>query len=299
MLTPSLGSEWIMNVNRCLGTIAPMLLACAGMTGCVAPIEAPTDLDALSRFMFVNAVEGGEGEREAALIELESLLSQTDPLGSIHDRKWRHEPMTAQDVEGLDDSVGDPAMTVGVSVLGFSEMPVEAHIRLHSDAERALELAETEPMSVEYSRQFIQPQDPQCLSLERCNGIQTQNEVLRKSGLDRVTVIFRKDFFTHTFTDEDGLERIAMISKSWQFGANREPGTDKEKDKGVLQSYNVDVWLSAPQGGTFRYQANWSETKIVPAVGEDVLGALVASSIDGIIAQTDDVIETWYPEFSR
>lgn len=251
------------------------------------PPQAPTEVDDLTRFLFR---EWGHEDPEVlqdGMVKLEAFLQQIDFSNDLYNRSFQLDSCTAEDVAHVPTPEGqDPATTVGMAVAYESRWSVDDHVRLQVEAKL---LPEAEPSAKKYTRRFIEPKDPSCLSSGECDAIYTENDITRDNMAMTIDLMLHKDFKWVEMPDG----RRAIVSRSWN------PRVFKESsgDNAILQSYTVDVWLERPGGKTWRYQALYQDSTIT-LLGitpePDTIVATVTSATDDMFKATDNVIGKHY-----
>ena len=261
-------------------SIAAGILA---LTGCKAPVEAPAELNDLSRYMYREWENEDPEVLTAGLSNLEPfLLAEVDYEGDSQDRSFTLTPIEEADLHAISwPTDRNPADTLALSVTAMSPWPVTDHARLQVEVDQT----PTEPTAKTYERTFPQTSDPTCLPEQSCDTIVSINNARRENALLSVDFVLNKDFrWTTTSDGRDVLIARSWFDQSW------------EGDGGstmLWQSYSTDIWIEQPDGGTLRYQALWSESD-VGSSGDDVVLGTLRYSIDKIFKAGDDSIEELY-----
>ncbi len=232
-----------------LRAFAPFVLVGA----CAPPPEAPVELGALSRYLFQHF---DDVETTAdGLLNLEDLLlaAEVEPTTPVDDRVWTLPAMDIHDVSLLPKRPPrDPAGVLGLGSAFVSAWSASCHAQVHV-AEDQLPV---EPNAVTYVRRFPFDDDPSCFPERRCEQVHAVSEVTRSNIVLTLDFELHKTYRWTDVTDTDGAVRAAIVARSWSEESFEGRG-------GTLwQSYATDIWLPRPDGGTWRYQAHWSETEI-------------------------------------
>ncbi len=266
--------------------------------GCVPPVEAPADIEELGPFLYREWDAEQEEVLAAGVSQLWRFIhDHADFEAPLKDRRWSHEAPTAEDLVDVARPDRDPAAVAGVSVAGLSIWPIDDHLRAQSDPDRADDMSALEPSATSYLREFPDTPDPDCFVQDTCARLPTFNTIVRNQVVAKTLIHLNKDFRRLTFVDDEGVERRAMVARSWQEAPSVPASGDKEADEAgtsVLQSYSIDVWLE-DGAQTVRFQLTWTETKLLgDIVGPDLVRATVAGGIQDIYETTDELLGEWY-----
>jgi hypothetical protein len=224
-----------------------------------------------------------------AVRQLESVLADVDPDGSLVDRSSEPERLTDADVDGYGEHPDlDPALAIGVSVTHFSAEPMAGHVRVQTLADQT----PIEPNSPEvYDRILLEGAD--CWADVSCEFLRTENPLIKDNAAMTLDYTLWKDFRWvdlnlpspsevpdgETATN-DGDPRWAIVGTSWI-----KEETVAQDGTSILQSYSLEVWIPSDDG-TLRNMALWSETD--SSFSEDIIASTTRSGIQGIFDAADE-----------
>ncbi len=236
-------------------------------------IEAPEELTELSPFLF--AQHGGD-ERvlQDAVDNLRVGLAQLDLDGTRQERAWIPDALTVDAVLGLGPEESDPADCVSAGLLGRTAFGPEDHAEFAISGDQMA----AEPTATDYSRTFLEPEDPSCFPGQVCGMLVTVNDVRRENALYAVRFDLHKDY---RWVGDD-----ALIARSWLDRVY--PG--EAGNTALLQSYVVDVVLIQDEGEFLRFQVVWGQVDLGLDVADDTSRAIMRQAVDALIEQTDEAI---------
>jgi len=253
-----------------------MVLVCL-LGGCNKTVEAPTSLSDLSRFLFREF----ESEPEVVASGLANLRGLFGELGTETDA-YSLDPLTAEDMEGLDRPDRNLNDMVSLGVLKDSPWPVEDHpLYITLDSLVGLSTA-----AESYDRVFTNTDDPSCFLDRSCEYLRTENSVHRKNFFIDMTYFFYKDF--RWVTEDTGED--AIISRSWMVDSH---SGDSGKNN-MWQMFEVEAWLSNG-AQTWRLYVGYQEGEYA-GVSDDVARGIVQNGIHSSLEAYDGYIEDSYSE---
>ncbi len=180
--------------------LVPLLLA-VPLGACSTP-EAPTELSDLSRFMIREFHSEDSATLRAGATNFAALLDAADYSGDARERSRLPEPLTPEDVVGLERPEGTVLEdTTDVALFFASRHPVAAHTEFTGSEDQL----PAEPSAVGYEREFLEGAD--CFPAGECGLMRTVNTVTRENFLFSMEFVLRKEF--RTLETEDG--RAAMV----------------------------------------------------------------------------------------
>jgi hypothetical protein len=208
-----------------------------GLLGCQRPVEAPTEMDELSRFLLRDfEVEEPEG-LALGLDHLRPLLEDAPEEG------WSLGPLSLLDLGDLSPPDGrDPADARGLAVVHASPHPVADHVAL-----MLLEdMTPCSPTADSYDRSFLEGQE--CFAGAGCEYLRTVNEITRSNLMMSMGFTLYEDY---------RWVEGAVLSRNW-IAASAHGDEDSNH---LWQDWEVEVWLPSEDGGTLRLWAMWTEAE--------------------------------------
>lgn len=235
--------------------------------GCRESAQAPAEISELTRFL---AVELDNEDPQVMRSGIEQLYAHLETLdieeGSLVDeRSWLLQGLTEEDLAALDRPDRDPGLTLNIGIVGAEDHSIDEHAPYMMWADQTVLNSGIEY----YTREFPEDADGGCFVEASCERILTFNHAIRKNA---VYEVYYESFKVWRWIElEDGRRAVsafAWFPQSW-------PTTNGHEGH-LWQSYEVDVWLEAPDGGVWRYYAGYSESDIVE--GEDLVLGTVRSA---------------------
>ncbi len=243
----------------------PLLLAWAG---CAPPELAPDDIDALSRWLYVEQEAATDAELAEGVLNLAAFADGLD-FEDDDAPTFGISPLARADVEALVEHDRDPAATIGVGVFHLSPHGVDPHAEVLALADQTV----VEPDAVSFWRTFEEG-DADCWVARTCTRALTVNDVVRENALYSATYVIYKEMRWVPLPDG-----WAIASRSWLPSPTNEDGLVP-----IYQSYDLDLYVQRG-GGTLRWHVTWQETD-VPGVSDDGVANVVAMGIA-------DMYEAW------
>lgn len=239
------------------------------MVGCKEAIVAPTELNELSRFLFVEWDNEDPEVMSAGVTGFDTWSAgvERSPDASLEDRFYSITPITRPDVEGLVNHDLDPAAAPAVAVITTSAFDVADHAGLFGLADQR----PLEPSSPDRYDRVITDGDPDCFAErgEGCETLASSNDINRKNVLVNVDYVLTKVW---RWVDlEDGRQAIAARAYTPDEGSSADP------EKYIKQVYTIELWIPT-DSGTTRWLVTWQEAEL--GLDEDTVESLVASSMD-------------------
>ena len=250
------------------------LVLVMALVGCKSPLEAPSDLEDLTRWMFIewedpDALAAGAGNL------LDFAQAEVDFAADWEGRSYESGALGAGAAEGLVNHDRDSADTNSVVLFFSSRYPAEDHLQ-HIKME---DQTPVEPSSSElYNRAFIE-NDPGCIADGSCDFMRSMNDVRRDNVLYTIDYPMRKDWRWVTI---EGVGD-ALCARSF----NLESASGNLID--LLQGYSIDIFL--PDGdGSLRMQSTWQEMEMGGLDAEDV-AKTIAKGIDDQLEVHDEWLD--------
>jgi len=228
------GTLWPTPVTRPTTVIFPLLI---GLLACKHPVEAPTEMDELTRYL----LREFEAEDPAGLmVGLDNLRPL---LAEAPDEGWSLTAPNLEDLGDLQPPEGlDPGDAQGLAVVYDSPHPVADHVAL-----MLLEdLTPVSPTAETYARSFTEGQD--CFEDGGCEFLRTVNEIYRSNLLMSMGFTLYEDY---------RWVGDAVLSRNWI----AESAHGDEASNHLWQDWEIEVWLPTDEGGTLRLWAMWTQAE--------------------------------------
>jgi len=259
------------------GAACATLVGALTLAGCPAPIEAPTELSDLARYMVREFDAEDPAVRVAGADNFAALLDGVDFSASTPDRSTIPSSLSSDDVADLtrppDTSLAD---TTDVTLFYGSRHPVSTHA--------AFTLVENqidaEPSTAAYTRSFLDGED--CFEDGSCDRLSTVNAVSRENALFALDFTLFKDF--RRFATTDG--RDVLVSRAWTV----EPFEASRGTAVLRQSWTLDVFVDGPDGA-LRFRGNWAETTFDPPIDEDIARNTTRSGMQNGHERADEALD--------
>jgi hypothetical protein len=139
-----------------------------------------------------------------------------------------------------------------------------------------------------FDRSFLEGGD--CFATRACDVLRTWNDITKTAAFGVIIpYAYEKDYRRVYYTDADGESREAVVSRGWV----EQVSLSDDGANGILQSYNLDVFLAQPDGGVVRVQAQWAEMKlsIDDFVTDEFLFDQLIDGLQGVFTDTDAAID--------
>ena len=250
-------------MTRPTAMLLPLLL---GLLACKHPVEAPTEMDDLARFLLR---EFEAADPEGLAVGLDNLRPLLD---AAPDEGWSLTPLSLDDLGDLVPPEGrDPAAAKGLAVVYASPHPIADHVEL-----MLLEdLTPVSPTAESYDRSFLEGQD--CFSGAGCEFLRTRNEIFRENLLMQMGFTLYEDYRW-----VDG----AVLSRNWI----AESAHGDSDSNHLWQDWEVEVWLPTEEGGTQRLWAMWTEAEYA-GVSEELAEISGRAGLISAMETQDELIE--------
>ncbi len=251
--------------------------AMVALGGCAAPVEAPTELSELARYMVREFDAADPAVRVAGADNFAALLDGVDYSASTADRATIPASLEADDVADLSrppDTV--LANTTDVTLFYGSRHPVSAHAAFTV----ADNQVDAEPSTASYVRTLLDGGD--CFGDGSCERMSTVNAVGRENALFALDFTLFKDF--RRLETSDG--RDVLVSRSWT-----QEAFEASRGTAVLrQSWTLDVFVDGPDGAQ-RFRGNWAETTFDPPIDEDIARNTTRNGMQNGHELADEVLD--------
>ena len=245
------------------------------LAACKPPIEAPTELNELSRYLY-REFEAAEPEVMAAgLANLEAWLASLDLTVDTADRSYSLEPLDADDVAGLtrpeDRSLSD---LLGLGIAYDSPYPQADH----DDYVVWADQLSMSPLSAWHTRTF-DGDGASCLPDAGCEVARATDELYKDSLFINVELTLEKDFRWVTMDDGDQ----ALVARAW-FEQSFHGGSGNNH---LWQNHALDVYVPRDDGHTWRWYTTWAESEFSGA-DEDIRTGILRSGIADFLEACDE-----------
>jgi hypothetical protein len=250
---------------------APLLCACK------RPAEAPTELAALTVFLW-EEWDGEDPEAMAAAVtDLRGFVDrEVDLQGGWEDRAFMEVgTMARAEVAPVVEHDFSPAETVGVGLFYASAFGVDRHIR---DLISMEDQTPVEPGSPEHYVRTFTEGTPACLRDRSCEVLSSMNSIERDTFLYELDCDMGKAW--RWVVTEDGTE--ALCARSWNVDENTNDSSVR-----LLQGYGLDIFVPRP-GGVLRYHVTWQQTE--SAVDDEQIKGGIAKGIEDQMGLHDDFL---------
>ncbi|MGC6492958.1 MAG: hypothetical protein ACON5B_08965 [Myxococcota bacterium] len=260
-----------------MSRLAPLMLVVL-CTACRPSLEAPEDLDALSRFLFAHADDADDALLVEGLLNLEPFLDPIKADAALPDRSWS---LTALTLEEAQTATEPPRSLDEVQAVGIALPSVHA-VMAHVDVAMREDQTPVESTAAWYDRVFLDEPNGDCFRDRSCDRIRTNNIVRRDNLLISIDFEQRKDFRWLTLGDRDAVLARAWFEQSWEGDAGATT---------LWQNYGLEALLEQPDGSTHRYQVIWSDAD-VRGIGDDLVLNTLRAGADGIWRDTDKLLDS-------
>ncbi len=257
------------------------LLLLAPGTGCKALVDAPTELNELSAYLFRNFENTDVEVLSSGLCNLDAFFSTVDLDQNYSDLAYSLDPLTMDDLDGIVHPDADPATTLPVGLVTASAFGPREQV----DVILLEDQTPVEPNSPnQYDREFTEPGDPECFRDQDCVLVRSMNDIVKENFLMTIPYQMHKDFRWIEMCEE-GSTNWAVLGKSWC----EDEAWGEGGDNVILQSYSIDVFMPSNDGGV-RYMALWSESDIA-GFGDDTVEYSIKLGIHQVFVATEEYLE--------
>lgn len=238
------------------------------LTACAPPIDAPTELDEVTAWLFARFEDEQYGALELGLAHLEAALADSDLDVEAVDRAVSLQPLSQGDVAGLtrpDRSLED-LVSVGLPFASAFDPEAYAGVVILPDQ------TAVEPDSHNtYDRAFLEPTDPSCFPDRGCGLLRTWNTIVKESAVMSIPYETGRDF-RWVEVGEPGSERWALLDRSWM--EQEAPGDQAQV--AMYQVFSLSAVLPTDDGAV-RWVALWTESYVLGVDDTIVANAAVDS----------------------
>ncbi|MSP55120.1 MAG: hypothetical protein EXR69_05880 [Myxococcales bacterium] len=265
--------------SRIAASVVGALVVSAQIVGCKKAVPAPADLMELAPYLYGNQDDPtllGEGLASLAI--------------------WFDTRETAEDGYMLpaltEDAAVDISRPAGTSLSdtlgGYVDAQSTATLASHVNLILLADQTVVNPNDYSKNeRTFVSGGD--CFIDQGCDRLVTSNDIVKTAAFGvTIPYVYFKDYQWAHFTDSDGANRDAVVSRGWV----EEEGWDEDHANGVKQSYTLDVFMDSPAGTVHRSQALWTELVLVidGLVSQEFLEGQLISGLQAVMVDTDECI---------
>ncbi|MBM76413.1 MAG: hypothetical protein CMK59_13490 [Proteobacteria bacterium] len=233
--------------------------------------EAPTDLNALTAYMFREWDNDDPSVLAAGLENIESIGSDY-PVdeSNFAERSFEGvEALTTEDVSDVELTHGyNPSDAGGVGIFLQSTFSVDDHVGLFVMADQT----SIEPASPYYARTITDGET--CFPSQACDTMASENDVERKNLV--VDTEHETIKVWRWIELSDG--RMAISGRTWQPAL-----ADSDKEDKIYQNYSIEVWIPNDDG-TLRFLTTWSENSF------EFADALIIGSVNDALEACDEFL---------
>lgn len=271
-----------MSASPCIGVTSRQSVALAAglfLIGCKHTADAPTDLVDIAPYLF-----GNQDDPELLTVGLTSLATWFDTRDANEDGYI----LPALTDDAVVDINPPPDTSLADTLGGFVDAQSTATLQQHVAFIMLADQSVVNPSDYSTNeRTFVSGED--CFGDHSCERLVTTNDIVKTAAFGvTIPYVYFKDYQWTTFTDVDGADRDAVVSRGWI----EVEGWDEDHANGVRQSYTLDVFMDSGEGTVHRSQALWTEMVLVidDLVSQDFLEEQLISGLQGVLADTDDAI---------
>jgi len=258
-------------------------------TGCEEEFFVPPDppeeieeIHGVNAYLYRNFETTEEGILEPAMAQLSGLLAGFDLDAEYQERCYSPEPLTEEDVAGIDHPDRDLDDVLTVALVAATAFTPE------KNAEGVI-LTDQRPMEPGapdlYERTFVDPADPSCFPGHGCLALDTHNQILKDYLLLTLLYDMPKNY-RWVEVGEVGSGQWALLARAW---IEREYETDGGSIQ-LNQSFTMDMFFPGDAGGV-RYQTMWVEMTIDEMEDEFILDTAAMGMNEQFVA-TEEFIGT-------
>jgi hypothetical protein len=255
------------------------------LLGCTAPPppSAPAELEDLCPALYADQPDAAALAVDVPALDA-WLAGSWDPTVA----GYQLPPLTEDDVAGLARPDRPLADALGGAGAAASSHTLAQHIAFVLEPDQSV----VNPGDyAKFDRTFLEGGD--CFAAGDCDVLRTWNDIVKTAAFGvEIPYAYEKDYRRVRFTDADGDVREAVVSRGWV----EEVSLSDDEANGILQSYNLDVFIAPADGdvsGIVRTQAQWAEMKLVidDFVDDDFLFDQLIDGLQGVFADTDAAID--------
>lgn len=256
-----------------------MMFALVLLFGCRKVDPAPTELTELCAWLFRE--HSDEQALSDGLAQLDQWLADRGPPSEKEG--FGLPPLSEADVAEIDHPDRDLSAAIGAVADTISVRTLDQHAAFVMLPDQSV----VDPSDYDkFDRTFLSGGD--CFEGRGCELTETWNDIV-KNGAFGVTIPYEygKDYRWSTYTDPDGEEGEAVVSRGWV----PESSFGEDGKNGILQSFTVDVFLRRADGESHRVQAQWTELELSIPLSEEQQLSLLIDGLHDVFDDTDRAIE--------
>ncbi|HJN78027.1 MAG TPA: hypothetical protein QGF58_29205 [Myxococcota bacterium] len=257
-----------------------LLLLSAACMGCIQPVEAPSDLDEVSAWLYARFGSEDTGVLEAGAGNLAAVFEGVDLTQGAAELGLSLDPLTEDDVADVEHPGRDFADLVSIGLPFGSSFEAEDHAGVLVLADQT----PVEPDSPElYRRHFLSPTDPSCFPGRSCSSLTTWNEVVKESAIMRIPYAMGREF-RWVELGTPGSEQWAVLSRAWI----EEEAWGEEGNTALLAMFSLELTWPV-EGGSSRFVALWTES-YVHGVGPEIIAPAAITTIQNTYEAAEEYL---------
>lgn len=257
-----------------------LFLGLLSLAACKEPIVAPTELNDISHYLWLEWDNEDPAVLVAGIANLETWAA-TVPVDSDNwaDRAFVIDPLPTEDAnaEGLTNHGLDPADASGMGEAYLSMHPPTDHAALFGlEDQRPLE-----PASPNSYVRTITEGDAATFATGDSEVLVSSNAINRENFLFNVDYVLMKAW--RWVTLDDG--RTAVVSRSWA------PDSGPVNDDGeqIRQAYSLELWIDHEGGTSLRWLVTWQDAEL--GIEQDTLNSLVGGSMNDAFEAQEEYLD--------
>jgi len=236
--------------------VAALLAAAAAWVGCTPPPQAPTELSALSAYLFRHFESEERGVLEAGMGNMALFFESMDLQAEAEERVYEVARLSDGDLADLTHPGRDPKDLFSVALVTASAFTPDEHTTV-------IQMADQTPVEPacpnRFHRHFVEPSNPSCFGGRGCTVLRTLNDVVKENSLMTIPYEMDKDY-RWVELEEPGSDQWAILSRSWI----EDEAVGESGHNAINQMYSIDVFWPTESGGA-RYIALWMECDMLGA----------------------------------
>lgn len=247
---------------------ASVLVAALALAACKGPpTSAPQVSDTLTFDELCRELYADHDDDDAMADHVADLRAWSDGRGDPEG--WGVEPLSDDDVAGLDRPDRPVAEADGAAGLAASPHGLGSHVALVLRADQSVVGSNYE----RFDRTFLEGGD--CFADGGCARLRTWNDIEKVTLGVRLPYAYEKDY---RWVGDD-----AIVARGWV----ADEAWSDDGSTAIHQSYNLDVFLARDEG-VVRLQVQWAELDL--GVLSDVASdeQLLSLSVDGLLEVLED-----------
>ncbi len=242
---------------------------------CTPPIEAPTELNELSRYLYREFEAEDPDTLAAGLDNLGAWLGELDLTVDTNERTYSLDPLQEDDVAGLTRPEGralSDLLGLGIAHDSPYALPDHAAYVVWEDQ------LTMSPLS-EYHWRHFDGDGAACLPDASCEVARATDELKKDSVFIKVELALEKDFRWVVLADG----QQALIARAWF----EESFAGESGQNQLWQNHALDVYLPSANGHVLRWYVTWAESEFSGA-DDDIKIGILRSGIEDFLDACDE-----------